>query len=120
MICGHFIIAAVRDDGGWSVFDADRNILAWRQVTVWAASSRGKWYTRSSQRAPSCCCVLQQGKVSGLVFAELKCPPPTQTLDLIPFGALVLPSMSPGPINEVSPSCLSRTPSCKTDVGAGF
>lgn len=43
-----------------------------RQVTVWAASSRGKWYTRASQRASSLHCAEQTGKMSGLVFAELK------------------------------------------------
>lgn len=73
MIRGHFVIAAVLDDRGWSIFGTYRNILGWREAgNSLAASSRGKWYTRTSQRAPSLHCAEQTGKMSGLVFAELK------------------------------------------------
>lgn len=64
-----------------------------RQVTVWAASSRGKWYTHTSQCASCCRCAEQTAKMSGLVFAEPKFLPlrpvlfplPRQMPDLIPL-----------------------------------
>jgi len=46
------------------------------------------------------------GKSIGSVFTELKCPLPTQMLDLSPFGDLVSSSISPGPINERLHICL--------------
>ena len=71
MIRGHFIIAAVLDDRGWTIFGTYRNILGWRE----AGNSLGCLQQREvvhTQRAPSCRCAEQPGKMSGLVFAELK------------------------------------------------
>lgn len=61
-----------------------------RRVTVWAASSRGKWYTHASQRAPCCRCAEQAAGMSGLVFAELKFHPPPHQPASFPLPAQIL------------------------------
>lgn len=73
MIRGHFVIAAVLDDRGWSIFGTYRNILGWRE----AGNSLGCLQQREVVHTHFPACSIPplcraDGKMSALVFAELK------------------------------------------------
>lgn len=118
-ICGHFIITAVPDDRGWSIFRTYRNIVGWREAgnSLSCLQQREVVHTRFPVCSVLPLCRADSRNVSsGVCRAEISPP------RLIPlantnawfnplwfFVTLISPSISPRARKEASPIQLSVT-----------
>lgn len=120
-IRGYFIITAVPDDRGWSVFSTYRNIVGWREAGNSLSSLQQREVVHT--RFPACCMLpLCRGDSRnvrpGVCRAETSPPPPSLANTnawfnpLWFFVTLILPSISPRSKQEVSPIQLPVTPPC--------